>query len=64
MPIEVNGRLIKSKPVDENSPEYKQALDIAFRARLMEEYKMMEEFLAKQRKEQEKSAKKNPGGSY
>ena len=61
MPVEVKGRVISVTAPDENSPEYKKALEIAFRARLLQEYNMMEEFLAKQRKEQ---SKKNPGGSY
>lgn len=63
MPVEVKGRLISAVAPDENSPEYKKALDIAFRARLLQEYNMMEEFLAKQRK-LEQRGQKNPGGVY
>ncbi len=62
--VKTTGRLIVAIPATEDSPEYKQALTIAFRARLMEEYKLLEKFLELQRQEKLKSVRKNPGGVF
>jgi hypothetical protein len=64
MPVNVNGRVISVTAPNENSPEYKKALDIAFRARLLEEWKMLEDFLSKQKQAERGQWKMNPGGVY